>query len=194
MKLTLLFLLLSCCSSPNRPVKRALQYEKRWNYGKVTVVTGFDAQKPVIKIFQSGAQVFIKKGGDAAYGEVDTLDINKDGMLDFVFESRFEDGSTVGMLVSVKRKHTYKIYNIVGDILNKYDCSTAPYDQGDPRLKSFVLVDIDKNGKRDIVTMAIRNKEGVIESTGCSKNILYEELEKAIVSASPTSLRKATKH
>lgn len=178
MKVTLLFLLFSYCSSPNRPIEKPLQYEKRWNYGQVTVVTGFDAQSPVIKILQGGVQVFSKKGGDAAYGEIDTLDINKDGMMDFVFESRYEDGSTVGMLVSVKKKHTYKIYNIADDILNKYDCSTAPYDQGDTRLKSFILVDVDKNGKRDIVTMALRNKQGAIESTGCSKNILYEEIQK----------------
>ncbi len=185
MKVTLLFFLFSYCSSPNRPIEKSLQYEKRWNYGKVTVVTGFDGQNPVIEILKGGVQVFIKKGGDAAYGDIDTLDINKDGMLDFVFESKYEDGSTIGMLVSIKKKRTYKIFNIADNILNKYDCSTVPYDQGDSRLKSFVLVDIDKNGKRDIVTMAIRNKQGTIESTGCSKNILYEEIQKRIASANP---------
>lgn len=184
MKVTLLFLLFSYCSSPTRPTEKPLQYEKRWNYGKVTVVTGFDAQDPVIKILQGGVQVFRKKGGDAAYGDIDTLDINKDGMPDFVFESKYEDGSAVEMLVSVKKKNTYKIKNITSDILNKYDCSTAPYNQSDARLKSFVLMDVDKNGKRDIVTMAIRNKQGAIESTGCSKSILYEEIVK-IASANP---------
>jgi len=174
MKVTLLFLLFSYCSSPEKP----LQYEKRWNYGKFTVVTGFDEQNPVITILQDDVQVFSKKGGDAAYGDIDTMDINKDGMLDFVFESKYEDGSTVGMLVSVKKKQTYKIYNIADDILNKYDCSTAPYAQGDARLKSFVLMDVDKNGKRDIVTMAIRNKQGLMETTGCSIKILYEEIAK----------------
>lgn len=176
--LFLFFVFFSC--SFNHEFEKSFQYEKQWKYGNFTVITGFDKSEPVIEIFKANARFFFKKGGDGAYGNIDTLDINRDGIPDFVFETKYEDGSTIGIIVSVRNKSNYRIYNIADDILYKYDCSTAPYDQSDSRIKSFIVTDIDKNGKRDIITMAIRNKNGGVSLTSCSKKILYEEIQKMI--------------
>lgn len=172
--LTLLLLLLQC-SSKNNTNSTLIKNIKTWNFGIYNVFTGNCNKGSDIHILRSGKSLFYSCGGDGAFGDLDTMDINKDGLMDFVFVYAFDDYSCLGMLVS-KGDNSYESLSISDDLYKRYDCSVEPYKIDDKNLKDFILFDINHDGNKDIITIAYKNKGGKFVSTGCSRVILYNQL------------------
>lgn len=131
-----------------------------------------------IEIIENGKRIFYSCDNDGAYFEVDTIDINKDKKRDFIFIYSYDDYSTLGAIVSVGNE--YKKLCIMDNLYNKHDCSVEPYEVGDEKIKRFVIIDINEDGKKDVVTIAGKNDNGSISTTECSIVILNEELIRKI--------------
>ena len=173
----LIILIFKICISPHAYQESLLADQKKIDFGNYTVITGSCDKGSAIEIFDGGKSIYNSCGGDGMYIDIDTMDINKDKIPDFVFVYAFEDGSTLGMLVSTREKKRYKNLNLCDDLFNKFDCSTEPYKPDDNRLKDFIIADIDKDGNKDIITIAIKNIDGSVTSTDCSITILHHQLQ-----------------
>ncbi|MDO9353898.1 MAG: hypothetical protein Q7T55_09395 [Solirubrobacteraceae bacterium] len=184
MKIILFFLMLLFllqCSSKLSNNTVLIKNKKTLDFGEYTVITGDCSKGSVIHIFLRGKSYFYSCGGDGVFGDMDTLDINKDGLMDFIFIYAFDDYSCLGMLVS-DGDNSYESLSISNDIYKRYDCSVAPYNMDDINLKDFILIDIDQDGNKDIVTIAYRSIDGKFVLTGCSNIILYNQLMKKLKS------------
>ena len=173
--LLLMFVVQQCSFTPSRQ-DGFTENKKRFNFGKYIVLTGSCNKGSGIEILESGKSVYYSCGGDGQFVEIDTMDINKDGMLDFVFAYAFDDYTNLGMLISTGSKNKYETISITDNLFKTLDCSVNPYQIDDKRLKDFVLTDTDNDGNKDILTMAIQNSDRSVSATGCSKTILYQQL------------------
>jgi len=174
--LLLLILVVQQCSFTSSNQDNQIKNGKRRDFGKFVVLIGSCDKGSAIEIMESGKTVYYSCGGDGQFVEIDTMDINKDGISDFVFAYAFDDYTNLGMLISTGNKNKYETISITDNLFKTLDCSVNPYQIDDERLKDFVLTDIDNDGNKDILTMSIQNSDGSVSATGCSKTILYQQL------------------
>lgn len=163
-------------SFPNSLQITTLENERRFNFGKYVVVTGSNVKGSAISILERGKIIYKNQGGDGIFSAIDTVDINQDKRLDFVFSYAFDDYTNLGILVSKGKRNKYEIISITDEIYKNQDCSFEPYQPDDKRIKDFILTDIDGDGKIDILTNAIVNSNSKIVATECSKVILHPQL------------------
>lgn len=126
------------------------EFVKTYNFGSLTVKTGFCGQQSQIEILKSGTTVFKKCGGDGLYSRVDTLHINNDREPDYVFSYILEDYFNIGLLVSDnKGGYTYKILDKEHYSPRAFSLDLA-FDKNKQEVE-FIITDADKDGRKDIV-------------------------------------------
>jgi hypothetical protein len=157
----------------------SIKNKKIWRFGTYTVSTGSCNDGSAIEICQSKKILFSSCGGDGKFGDVDAMDINGDGFMDFVFVYKFDDNNCLGMLIS-KADHSYESLDLLDDLYSKYDCSTKPYNRSEKNLKEFSFFDVNNDGEKDVVTMVYKNKKEKVILTDCSRVILHKELVKKL--------------
>lgn len=174
--LLLLLIIFQHYSFQNKNQDKLMQIDKRFEFGRYIVITGSCHSGSAIEILFNNKIVHHSCGGDGMFTDIDTMDLNKDGRLDFVFGYTFDDYSTLGMLISKRNKRNYKTISITDDLYKTYDCSLEPYSFDNKGLKEFVLTDIDNDGNKDILTMLMIDTLGKILPTDCSLSFKNQEL------------------
>ncbi len=172
----LLMFFVNLCSSQCRYKESSIKNENKFSFGEYIVVTGSCDKGSIISISRRGKNVFRSCRGDGKYAAIDTMDINQDKKMDFVFSYAFDDYSSLGIIVSTRGRGRYEIISIEDDLYSDQDCSVEPYQVNDVRIKDFILTDFDKDGKKDILTIGVQNPDYGVQETECSRIILHQQL------------------
>lgn len=144
--LSLLLLLLSSFDVDS------IEYKKEYSFSSYKVITGFIDESSTMLIYKEGKKVFEQKGGDGYYMKVDTIHINDDGIIDFVYSYNLETYYGIGFLISHNGAKTYR--NILTDTEywdpRDYEQDSSKLN-GIKKIADFVVADANGDGKTDII-------------------------------------------
>ncbi|MCX6232099.1 MAG: hypothetical protein NTZ33_11200 [Bacteroidetes bacterium] len=132
-------------------------YIRTYKFGNYTIKTAYCKENPSIEIIQNGNTIYYDCSGEGyGYTDIDTLTINSDKLQDFIFCYKMEDYTIVGIFVSTDKSPFYRdvdiVYVFAPDIYGYYE-----YKKGEI-LKIYILKDINKDGKRELITNVIERK------------------------------------
>jgi len=173
--LKLLFFL--CCALSNKAQGKLTA--KVFDFGsyKVEIDSCANNSGSIIVIKQNGKKIYEYCRHDGVYVDVDTVELNRDSIVDFVFTYAYDDHTTLGIILSSNNRVKYSQIDVTDDLYAKEDCN---YKFDEKMIKDFIITDLDKDAKADIVTIALGSRGGEIVTTECSRIFLNKELLKII--------------
>lgn len=134
---------------------------------------------------QDGAKIKIKFGNDLLFencyvdafsiNNFDSLDINSDGVIDFLFTLQSDDYCTLVALISQNDTMSYKSYDLI-DIMSAELYSTQKIVESDV-IKEYIIVK-SSSGKLNIMTNVLLRNGEIIPLTGFSDTLLISEIMK----------------
>jgi hypothetical protein len=158
------------------------RFTKTYKFGDYTVHT--DYRKASIRISRGSQTIYYDGSGDGAgYEYIDTMTLNADNVPDFVFVYPMEEYAVIGLLVSIPTKPFYKSIDLA-DLFDPYDYDTTIRRAKDATLKELVLVDVNKDGKRDLLTNVLK-KNGKLYPIKNWTDTFYNKQLRQIANGTP---------
>jgi hypothetical protein len=175
-KIVLFFVLIQLGTLTCKNQEILLIEEKKFNFGKYKIITGGCDSGSAVFILKHKKIVFQNFGGDGIFMSFDTISITNDHIPDFIFTYAFDDYTTLGMLLSCKDRKRFRILNLTDNIFKSIDCSLEPYSIDDNRIKDFIISDINNDGLKEVITLAVQNPNHSITCTQCSMVFTHDQL------------------
>ena len=151
------------------------QYKETYKFGSYAVKTGDCENNSSIGIFINGKSIYYSCGGDGmGYYDIDTVTINLDTLQDFLYQYDMKDYTSIGFLVSSSEDPCYKHVDVI-NVFSPECYGDVTLSKGEV-LKSYILIDVDKNGKIDLLTNVIKRKNKFFPIKGFTDTLLYQEL------------------
>jgi hypothetical protein len=166
--LLLLFPLYTYATAQSNP-------KKNYRYGAYIVKMNYCSENSSLEILKDDKQLYYTCSGDGLYYYIDTLSLNDDGIPDFITGYQMEDYVVLSVLVSAVN-NSYKDIEIA-EIMLADIYSNTHLSNGEV-YRDFKLTDIDKDGKKDIITNIIIDAAGNIKPTDMTETMLHNELRR----------------
>lgn len=146
---------------------------KIFHFDNYTFVIGNDSlKKPTINLYYKDSKILIPQHSDGFYDTIIQVNLNGDGIPDFLVSYGFEDGAMLYGLVS-KTHNSF----IEKTILKEWSSTYCPVG-GDTilHIQPLQIKDIDKDGKDDIICnlVKINNKTFAIP---CTDTVFANKIE-----------------
>lgn len=151
------------------------KYTKKYYFGLYSVETGFCNEMTGIKVYNENKLFYSNCFGDGAgYDNVDTMKLNTDSIPDFIFSYQMGEYTWIGMLVSqIDKKYTYID---VLDVFDPYTYDSVIKQKKGEQLCSYVLMDVNNDGTKDIVTNIVLSQGKYISINNWTDTIYNVEL------------------
>ncbi len=112
------------------------------------------------------------------FDQIDKIDIDADGILDFIYSLQMDDYSIIGILVSNSKIPYYKSFDII-DVSSAQLYANTPLAKGE-KLKQFLLIDNNKDGEKELLTNVILKKDKVVPIENFSQTLTLRDIRKRI--------------
>jgi hypothetical protein len=151
------------------------QYKEMYKFGSYTVKTDQSGGSMDISIFKNGKSIYYFSGDGMGFYDVDTLTINSDTLPDFIYNYDMEDYTSVELLVSSTKTPYYKEIDIIY-VESPEIYGNITLAKGE-EIKPYILMDINKDGRKDLLTNLIKRKDKFFPIKNFSDTLFYRELK-----------------
>ncbi len=150
---------------------------KKYVFKNFTVETDSCNYGAKIKLFRNSKVIYQNCFADAfRINKVDTIDLNKDKLLDFVFTLQSDDYSTLDILLSNTNPIFYKSFHITD--ITSAELYNSIHLRKDESIEDFIITKPFKNGERRIITNIILRRKQVIPLKNFSQTFTTNEIKK----------------
>jgi hypothetical protein len=134
-----------------------------------------------IKILKNNKTIYKKCFIDGfRFDQIDKIDINGDGILDFIYSLQMDDYSIIGILVSNSKIPYYKSFDII-DVSSAQLYANVALTKGE-KIKPFLIVDNNKDGEKEMLTNVIVKNDKITFIKNFSQTLTLKDIRKRIKS------------
>ncbi len=132
-------------------------------FGNYTFVSGYSDTAATLGMYYNNEQLNIWTSLDGYFDTIMEVNLNNDNLLDFIFESAYEDGSTLYALISKSEKQ-FEVKKVSDNYHGVY-CG----ESGDTlsNLQPLIVKDIDGDGNNEILINLVKFNEELV-SISCT--------------------------